>query len=124
MLAGVVADDLTGALEMGAMLAGSCLRSFVTIGCRDLRDDFDAVVVDTETRNQSPECAAFVVFNATRSLRAAGVQRLFKKIDSTLRGPIGAELQAVREAWGGSIVLTPAYPRLGRAVCNGRLFAG
>jgi uncharacterized protein YgbK (DUF1537 family) len=122
MLAGVIADDLTGALEMGAMLASCSLRSVVTIGAAPPRTGVDAMVIDTETRNQPPECAASAVYDAASRLREAGILRVFKKIDSTLRGPIGAELKALHYAWGGtSVVLTPAYPRLRRTVADGRL---
>ena len=77
-------------------------------------------VVDTESRHLAPDEAA-------KRMRAflAGVDprtRIFKKIDSTLRGPIAAELAAIEEAFPGRrLVVCPAYPQLGRTVRAGRL---
>jgi uncharacterized protein YgbK (DUF1537 family) len=46
----------------------------------------------------------------------------FKKVDSTLRGPIAAELKAAQEAFAARAVLfAPAFPAAGRTVCDGIL---
>ncbi len=46
----------------------------------------------------------------------------FKKIDSTLRGPVGAEIQAAMTAAGASIaIVAPAFPAMGRIVERGTL---
>ena len=57
-------------------------------------------------------------------LRAAGVSRLYKKVDSTLRGASKAEVDAAREAWGPDTVavICPAFPATGRTVEDGVLF--
>lgn len=125
LLAGVIADDLTGALEMGAIVADSGLRTVVTIGCRAPPQAVEALVIDTESRNELPDRAARSVSAAARALLELGITQVFKKVDSTLRGPIASELQALHEVWPTrSIVLAPAYPRLGRTVCQGRLLVG
>ena len=47
---------------------------------------------------------------------------VFKKIDSTFRGPIASELAALLEAMQASTVLVcPAFPAQGRTVLNGML---
>jgi uncharacterized protein YgbK (DUF1537 family) len=51
-----------------------------------------------------------------------GGKLLYKKIDSTLRGPVAAELLALVKAMPGTRVLfAPANPRVGRLVKNGVL---
>lgn len=121
--AGIIADDLTGALEMGAVCAARGLRTAVSMDTGGADGVLDAVVIDTETRNAKPETAAALVAAASRELNRLGASAVFKKIDSTLRGPIAAELNAIHKVWPGRlIVFTPAYPRLGRTVCCGRLF--
>jgi uncharacterized protein YgbK (DUF1537 family) len=47
---------------------------------------------------------------------------LFKKIDSTLRGNVGAEIAAASTAFGcDAAVITPAFPAMGRTVEEGYL---
>jgi uncharacterized protein YgbK (DUF1537 family) len=50
---------------------------------------------------------------------------LFKKIDSTLRGNVGAEIAAAVSAFGcEAAVITPAFPAMGRTVEGGYLRVG
>ncbi|HSE92370.1 MAG TPA: four-carbon acid sugar kinase family protein, partial [Methylomirabilota bacterium] len=54
---------------------------------------------------------------------AAPARRYFKKIDSTLRGNLGAEVDAAMRATGAAgAVLTPAFPAQGRVVIDRILF--
>jgi uncharacterized protein YgbK (DUF1537 family) len=104
----VLADDATGALEMGALLA-PCTVS-LGVGA-------DSGVIDTESRHLTPEAAAARV----RSV-LTDVPPRFKKIDSTLRGPIRAELVAVARAFPRHrLIVCPAYPQFGRSVRDGVL---
>jgi uncharacterized protein YgbK (DUF1537 family) len=120
MRAAVLADDLTGALEMGAVLAARRLRTLVTMHL-DAKHDCDALVIDTETRHLHPSEAADRVCLAVRSL--AEDVPFFKKVDSTLRGPIAAELQALRSVFPSrTIRFTPAYPSMDRVVREGCLY--
>jgi uncharacterized protein YgbK (DUF1537 family) len=78
---------------------------------------YDVVVADLESRHLAPEAAAAAVTEA-----AAGVDFVYHKTDSTLRGNIGAQLQRLGELLpGGRIAYLPAYPALGRTVRNGCL---
>lgn len=111
-----LADDLTGALEVGAILTDCGVPSIVTL---DLdHQPFDGVVViDTETRHAPPEHAREV----HRRIAARWPGPIFKKTDSTLRGNIGAEFHGLIEATGRAMVFAPAYPRVGRTVSDGVL---
>jgi uncharacterized protein YgbK (DUF1537 family) len=121
--AAVLADDLTGALEVGALLAERRYQTVVSMSWQSVPQDAEAWVIDTETRNSTPEAAADRVTSAAAILESNGIAAMFKKIDSTLRGPIGAELRALTQACGGRrVILAPAYPRIGRTVRGGRLF--
>lgn len=76
------------------------------------------VVFDTQTRHLAPTAAYETVLGLARQLKGA----IYKKTDSTLRGPIGAEFDALLDAFPmRSIVYAPAYPKLGRTVVNGCL---
>src|SRR5262249_48299725 len=99
-----IADDLTGALEVGALFAAAGMRSVVTAGEKEVFDD-PVVVIDTETRHASCAEAESIV-----EKKAAGWPSLvYKKTDSTLRGNIGAELRALHRLYGGPIAYVPAY---------------
>jgi uncharacterized protein YgbK (DUF1537 family) len=68
-----------------------------------------------------PDQAASIVTLACRGLDAG----VFKKVDSTLRGPVAAELEAARVALGRTtVVLAPSLPAQGRTVQAGRLLIG
>jgi uncharacterized protein YgbK (DUF1537 family) len=119
MYVAVIADDLTGAHEMGALLADAGLDCTLTTDWTNV-PDAEAVVIDTESRHLPAEKAYERVLRAARNLRA---ERVFKKVDSTLRGPLEAELRALQDAFPEErMTFTPAYPKLGRTVRNGELF--
>ncbi len=105
----VLADDLTGALECGALLDDGV----VTLG---QPADAACAVVDTETRHAPPEQARETVRRLAEHFPA---ELIYKKTDSTLRGNIGAELAGLP---AGRIHYAPAYPQLGRIVRGGRLY--
>ena len=75
-------------------------------------------VRDTESRELNAEQAAAAVRVACADLG----EGVFKKVDSTLRGPVAAELEAARKALGrATVVLAPSLPAQGRRVESGRL---
>ena len=113
-----LADDLTGALEVGARFAGAGIPSVVTTRWSD---DAPAVVIDTETRHLPANEAARVVHEFVR--QAASARLVYKKTDSTLRGNIAAELDALLSAFPAEpLIYAPAYPAMGRTVRDGNLY--
>src|SRR3954453_12303623 len=86
----VIADDLTGAADTGVQLARSGHRTAVAF--RGELPDTDAVVFDTDSRGL-PAAAAAARVRAC-ALADADADIVMKKLDSTLRGPIAAEVEA------------------------------
>jgi uncharacterized protein YgbK (DUF1537 family) len=122
MFVTLIADDLTGACDAGALFTGrGPVGVFVAPASPD--PEWNAAAVDTESRELASAAAADVVRAAAKRLGprlTAGL--LFKKIDSTLRGPIGAELEALLETSGRrTALLCPSFPGQGRAVVEGTL---
>ena len=79
-------------------------------------------VINTQSRGVPPDEAGARVRAACRALSAAGRTVWFKKIDSTMRGNVGAELAAVHEALAPCVIVcTPALPEQGRTVREGVL---
>ncbi len=120
MLAAVLADDLTGALEIGALAATVGLPALVHLDATGPFAPGEVAVIDTETRRPSDGRADRFAGALDACLPAA--PRIYKKVDSTLRGPIAAELVALGRALPDlPIVYVPAYPALGRTVVGGEL---
>jgi uncharacterized protein YgbK (DUF1537 family) len=119
----ILADDLTGACDTGCLFAGA---GPVGVAAAPLLapSGRSVLAVDTGTRTRSPETAAEAVHAAARQLRArlrAGA--VFKKIDSTMRGSVVEEVDALLEhgpPFTGALVC-PAFPAQGRVVRRGRL---
>jgi 3-dehydrotetronate 4-kinase len=127
---GAIADDLTGGMELAAMLtAGGARCAFVTDPARiaDVAQGCDAVVVGLKTR-VSPAADAVAGFRtAGEALLAAGARQLFFKycatFDSTDQGNIGPCADLLRTLTGASLTaFCPSYPEVGRRVFQGHLF--
>lgn len=111
----VIADDATGALECGSLLAGLGADVSVILDGGPTAGH-ECIVADTESRHLRPGEARGRV---TAWAQRAGGAWVYKKTDSTLRGNIAAELSAFK---GREVVYVGAYPALGRTVRGGRLF--
>lgn len=125
MRLGVIADDLTGANDTGVQFALRGARTLVPLDWHDLKSlarMADVLVLSTNSRALPARVAAQRARVAAEALRRAGVEAIYKKIDSTFRGNIGAELDAILEVFPSPLtVLTPAFPPAGRAVRDGVL---
>ena len=127
----VIADDLTGANTAAAGVAGLGLRT-LTIA-QHAADQLaasarqaDALIIDTASRHLSPVEAASRVRAALD--RVPSARMVSKRIDSTLRGNIGAEVEAAlahleaRDQAPWRALVCPAYPDGGRVTVDGIQF--
>ncbi len=129
----VVADDLTGAAELAAFVgtpdrparvAWSGHTASAEVGAR-VAGGGDAaapsIVIDTESRNLAAYDARARLAGVVRDLPPTSLTGVvFKKIDSTLRGPIHAEITVLHALAGlGPVIAAPAYPRMGRTTVGG-----
>jgi uncharacterized protein YgbK (DUF1537 family) len=132
----IIADDLTGSLDTGVAFAARGWRVIVRIAGQVDRSDpsdvsdpsplaCDAIVWDTETREADEETARRAVRAACAQPSVKSAPRMYKKIDSTLRGPWLAELREVWKARASrTTVLCPAFPAVGRTVVDGEVRVG
>ena len=121
---GVIADDLTGANDTGVQFRKSGLTTICLVGIpkRETPPEADAIVLDTESRNKPRDEARRLASQAATALKDMGARLFYKKIDSTMRGNIGVEIEAIMDALGvNTTILTPAYPARGRVVMRGHL---
>lgn len=121
----MVADDLTGALDTGVQFKAWGLSVEVAPdpdSLRGLKGSADVIVVNTDSRGDGPDEAHRKVGEVSEAL-AGLCDVFFKKVDSTLRGNVGAELDAVMEATGNTVaVVAPAYPPNGRVTLGGSVY--
>lgn len=120
----VVADDLTGAADAGVGFLRAGLSATVTWTGELPADRTDVLAIDTATRRLDAGQATAICGRVVAGLREAGVLTLYKKIDSTLRGQIGAEVAATLDAWheGAPAIVAPAFPATGRITSGGRQY--
>ncbi|MFS0785097.1 four-carbon acid sugar kinase family protein [Shouchella sp. 1P09AA] len=117
----IIADDLTGANDSGVQLAKYGLKTAVFFK-EDKRylGDNDAVVFDTDSRAIRSHEAEKAVSSVTKFLLKQGVTTIYKKIDSTMRGNVGAELVGLQKEYKQDfIIVAPGYPTNGRTVVDG-----
>lgn len=114
----LIADDLTGALDTSAELAG--LAGPVQVFWHGaLPPDLPPnAALDSGTRELDRVAAAALVTALTPAL--AGAALAYKKVDSLMRGPTLAEAAACFRAGGWThAVLAPAFPFQGRVTRGG-----
>ena len=115
----IIADDLTGAADAAASY-GRTHSSTVVLDFAGPWPDAEILAVNTESRYLADaDAAAAVAYCVGRSLELH--RRVFKKIDSLLRGNPGVEVAAALAALGkGAIALVaPAFPATGRQTVGG-----
>jgi uncharacterized protein YgbK (DUF1537 family) len=125
---GVVADDITGANDIGIMFAKANIVTDVyaydDFSPQTLVETGDAapevVILDTNSRLDAPEIAYNKVFQATNRLREAGARIFINKTCSVFRGNIGAEFDAMLDALKAEFaVVVLGFPKNGRTTVDG-----
>jgi uncharacterized protein YgbK (DUF1537 family) len=122
----IIADDLTGASDSGVQFAKRGYKTSLLFNYKDNYTwsiDPRVIVVDSDSRAIAPEAAYERVARLISSLRLPSNHLLFKKVDSTLRGNIQPEVQAVLDTLPKSTVfIVPAYPENGRTTRKGNQY--
>src|SRR5512138_1659420 len=95
--AACIADDMTGAIEIGALLACAGQSSEVLWDDGTPSADCSALVIDTETRHASRHEARDRCRRAAESVASA--PSLYIKTDSTLRGHLAVTFLTVLDAF-------------------------
>jgi len=119
----VIADDLTGAIDT---VHGFAARDYVTAvvavppidgRSNDIDSRVEILGVNTDSRYAKTREAATAVHEAITLMSAEVV---YKKVDSTLRGNLSAEIDAALTASRADFALVaPAFPSIGRTTVDG-----
>lgn len=122
---GGIADDLTGANTTGVLLARSKARTAVffneeaALSAKGL-DDLDAIMISSNSRPLPAQEAYDKVKDGTLALKKMGVKHFQKRIDTTCRGGIGVEIDAMLDQLEDTIaVVVPAMPQSRRILVGG-----
>lgn len=120
-----IADDLTGASDVGARFAQAGVPAAVWSSWKeaDIEQDTEvfAGAINTASRHVAPEEAVRRVCSVVDRLKPLGVEEVYKKTDSVLRGNIAAEIGALARAWK-PVLYVPALPVAGRTVRGGCVY--
>ncbi|HIF9182364.1 TPA: four-carbon acid sugar kinase family protein [Photobacterium damselae] len=115
----VIADDFTGANDTGVQLAKR--GATVAVALSKMPVKCDIPVINTESRSKTTEFSIEAVQKAIIENIDKDTKVVFKKIDSTFRGNIGAEIEAAVSAFKAEIIIVAgAIPAAGRTTVNGK----
>lgn len=120
----VIADDLTGAGEIGGIGLACGLKTEIQRQF-DPETNAELLIIDTDSRSLPPQEAGQAMRDIAQRLKKSDllIEWIYKKTDSVLRGPVSKELEALRDAMGmARVLLAPANPSKGRIVRNGNYF--
>lgn len=116
---GVIADDLSGAMDTGLQFANHGLSTWVALTVWDYAA-LPVLVVSSESRDETDDQIVRRVKEAAWQMQGRTV---YKKLDSTLRGNPGLEITTLlRELGYVKAIITPAFPEQGRIVRDGQLW--
>jgi uncharacterized protein YgbK (DUF1537 family) len=129
----VIADDLTGAAELGGIGLRHRLMTAVTTTVKPLTGTpsvemnplvgVDLLVIAADTRSMGEVAAMHEMERIMRELKLLQPEWIYKKVDSVLRGHVVAELNAQLKVldWERAL-LVPANPLLGRTIVDGHYY--
>ncbi|MDI4736787.1 D-threonate kinase, partial [Salmonella enterica subsp. enterica serovar Kentucky] len=119
----VIADDFTGSNDTGVQLAKKGARTEVMLSASQKPSRrADVLVINTESRAMPADQAASAVYAALFPwCETSPAPLVYKKIDSTFRGNIGAEVTAAMRASQRKLaVIAAAIPAAGRTTLEGK----
>ncbi len=118
---GIIADDFTGANDVALQLSKYGIKVESLIDLKNMPEYF---VYSTETRNAKEKDAREKLNITYKMLKTKNVDKIYKKIDSTLRGNIKTEIEVLLENIDleEKVAVVLPFPKLGRVVKNGKLW--
>ena len=118
----VIADDLTGAAELGGIGLSYGLKVRISLDVK-VASEIDLLVIATDTRSKIESTAVNDMIEVTKQVAKLNPEVIFKKVDSVLRGYIIPEITAqLKILQLDTALLVSANPALGRTIENGNYF--
>jgi uncharacterized protein YgbK (DUF1537 family) len=127
-IVGITADDVTGATDSVVKFSRTGWSARLLLGelFPDAAAPGSALAVNSDARAMEANVARTATASAFADLVSIGANHLYLKIDSTMRGSVGAQIAGAVDAWqeqhpGAFAVVCPAYPAMGRTIEDGML---
>lgn len=120
----IIADDLTGANATGVLLAKDGFKAATFLNLEKYNPnknrDLKVVSISTDSRGVKKDIAYERVKEVVDFFKDDEVELFTKRIDSTLRGNIGSEIDGVLDSLSKDTIalVVPAFPSAGR-ICVG-----
>lgn len=125
MKIGIIADDLTGANATGVRMSKSGFRPATYFYNKDIisNEDIDTVIIDTDSRYLNKDILKTRINQSLESLFKCDIDFICKRIDSTMRGNVGNEIDLLLDYVGEDnvAVVVPSFPDSGRVTIGGYL---
>jgi uncharacterized protein YgbK (DUF1537 family) len=122
----IVTDDLTGANDTSVQFSKRKLRSIVITDKDNIKKSLkecDVLVVDTESRSDDKDKAYRKTYEIGKIATAQRIKYIYKKLDSTFRGNIGAEISGLMDSLEfQNAIIVPALPSNERITKNGNVY--
>jgi uncharacterized protein YgbK (DUF1537 family) len=118
----VIADDLTGANDCGIKLAQKGLKTKVILNAGRVNiTDNSSYVINSNSRAMNKNDSYEINKKIAKMIKDNAFDLIYKKIDSTLRGHIISEIEAINEIIDFDlIVIAPAFPEMNRITKGGK----
>ncbi len=123
----IIADDSTGANASAILLNNLNFTSLSMIDFKKItnHEGYDVVAISTDSRATTAEEAYERVLSVCKKFKEGEFKVINKRVDSTLRGNLGSELNAFKEMYPNKkIVIVPAFPNSERYCIDGQLYVG
>lgn len=123
----VIADDLTGGNAAGVAFKKMNYEAYTVMKDGEMNSDifskYDCVVYPTYSKTVGEEVAYNRVRNVCKLLKSDKVRLYSKRTDSSLRGNIGREIDAMLDELGQDYIaiVAPCFPEFGKTVVGGYL---
>jgi uncharacterized protein YgbK (DUF1537 family) len=122
----IIADDLTGAADTGVQFCPFFEDTLLMAYDQIIPDDADvcvsssqALAIYTDSRSLDADTARQRLAGTAPLLKEMQLDWVYKKVDSCLRGNIGAETEALMVALGYDVsFIAPAFPAMGRTTSD------
>lgn len=120
---GIIADDLTGATTVGVLLARSKVKTAAYFSPDEMQDSdqAEAIVLSSNSRHMKSEDAKAAIAQSIEALKKQGATYFSKRIDTTLRGGIGCEVDEMLDHLPDDTIgiMVPAMPQSKRILVGG-----
>jgi 2-keto-3-deoxygluconate permease len=122
----ILADDFTGAADTGVQFSKKQLKTIVITNNDQINrslKECDVLVVDTESRFDRKEDAYRKLYGTGKIILTENIKYIYKKIDSTFRGNVGAEISGLMDSLNINLtILVPALPSHKRTTIDGNVY--